>query len=288
MQVTQIDLRNPPDNLLRALDDSERRISVGGDGYFTEGQMQEAVALSESLPYGTRVTILGHLNHSHNQVSPPFPISVTTNKNLAQMSGCGMKQFLGYTRTRFEHQNKPTTEVQCATLANLWMKDAAFHGHSVDEDGGLILDSLGEKATAEVQVAEINPKEQRTFEDYFVAGGGNAWYVMGPNLYYVEPSIEPDLGQAWFHIPPGNLHGVFSEDPENPALALLNFQNEGLCLRKDTVHLSGWGWPRNEKVFTFTSRAIQSMIQIAQDQEPDYKLPAVFDLRFKHALRQAS
>ena len=284
MKITKLELAKLPDNLLRALDDSERRIQVGGPGYFSHSQMHEAIAKTESLPYGTKIAVREFLDADKKPAKPPVPVRIVTNRTLAEMSGCGLKQFLGHTRTRFSHFERDEMTVICATLANLWMVDAAFHGHSIHKDGSPILNPDDLTAQSDRNETTINPKQQRTFEDYFVAGGGNAWYVMGTDIYYVEPKVEPEAGPVWFPIPPGYLHGVFSEDPNDPALALLNFQNEGLCLRTETQDKSGWGWPRNETAFTFTSRAIRSMVQIAHRQEPEIKLPPVFTHKLKTEL----
>ena len=257
MKVTKIDLRNPPGHLLSAIENAEKAIKAGAKGMLAETQMQEAVALSRFLPLIPKPRIISYLDADCNEVSPPQRYDILTGREKAKMSACGDKLFLGHTLTEFnlpEGQSKS----KCATIASLWMPNATFHAHG-NEDG------------------DIN--KGWTFEDYEVVGGGSGFYIMGNEIFYVEPDKDPESAATGWEIPPGKLHGVFSEDINNPALAVLRFQMQGLALRSEQPkELKGWGGTRDEKVYTFASRAARSMIEIAQGREPDANdnLPSSF------------
>ena len=256
MKVTKVNLLEPPDRLLRALEASEVSIKAGRKGQLNEDQMAEGIARSAFLPPDTkRPTIISYLDDEKLDRGAPGIYRLVSAREKARMSACGDKLFAGYTNTSFDSESMGVREAKCATIAHLWMPNATFHAHG-NEDG------------------DIN--KGFTFEDYVVKGGGPAWYVMGSDVYFVEPEIDPELGEAGWEIPPGCLHGVFSEEPDNPALAVLRFHHQGLALRTDTADKTGWGWPRDEKVYTFASRAISGMIDIANGRTPSVNFPPSF------------
>lgn len=252
MRVTLVNPVKPAASLLTALELAEKNIKSGVKGQLTEDQMQEAIALSEFLPPHTEPIILEYLDQDDKSSKSPRRYTLIPERVKAEMSGCGDKLFVAKTRTTFYSEDYDPTTVRCATVAYLWMPNAIYHGHG-NEDG------------------DIN--NGKTFEDYVVCGGGPAYYVMGDEIWYVEPDKDPDAGVKGWEIPPGKLHGVFSEDPNNPALAVLRFHRQGLALRSDTKNPKGWGWPRDEKAYNYTSRVILGMIEQANGNKPSYELP---------------
>jgi hypothetical protein len=256
MRVTKIDLTNPPGNLLKAIEIAEQGIKASAKGMLSKTQMQEAVELSSFLPTIPRPRIIAYLDADQKEIPAPARYDILTARQKAVMSACGDKLFLGHTNTEFELPSGPK-QSKCATIASLWMPNATFHAHGNDE-------------------GDIN--KGWTFEDYEVVGGGNGFYIMGNEIFYVETDKDPESAATGWQIPPGRLHGVFSEDLENPALAVLRFQMQGLALRSELKDTKGWGVTRDEKVFTYASSAAQSMIEIANGRTPDPNdnLPASF------------
>ena len=261
MKITKINLSEPklPDNLSRTLDNAERWIDSGVEGILTRDQMAEAKELSEFLPPDIiQPKIISYLDRDELEtpLGEPAFYQLVPKRQTATMSACGPKGFEQFTKTKFVSSSRGSYVAQAATLAYLWLINATFHVHGNDR-------------------CDIN--DGWTFEDYEVhPEGGPGFYVMGSGLYYVEPDKEPDLGQAGWTIPPGMLHGVLSEDEKNPALAILRFQRQGLGTRKTTKDPAGWGYPRDEKVYGYTSDAIISMHEIAQDRFPTIELPPEF------------
>jgi len=261
MRVTKIDLVKDtlPDNLERTLEAAKTWIDNGLEGILTRAQMAEALELSEFLPddlMPPKIIAFQDRNDAELPGDEPAFYQLAPKRQRAQMSACGPKMFEQYTVTEFTSPSKGSTVSKAATIAYLWLINATFHGHG-NEEG--------------------NINKGWTFEDYEVhPGGGSGWYIMGSSVYYVEPDKEPEKGTAGWTIPPGKLHGVLSEDSENPALAVLRFQRQGLGTRKMTKNPKGWGFPRDEKVYGYASDAIRSMHEIAQGRKETIKLPDSF------------
>lgn len=265
MKVTKIDLRTPPPNLLRAIEDAEITITRGTKGQLTIDQLAQAIYESEFLPPDTEIFIERYLDSDKKAVPAPRRYNLLPEREKSELSSCGDKLYQGYTQTCFTYKRLKSRSAVCATIAHLWMPNATFHAHG-NEEG--------------------KTNEGHTFEDYEVVGGGAAWYVMDNEVFYVEPDKDPEAGIVGWEIPPGMLHGVFSENPDNPALAVLRFHRQGLALRTEGEKPGGWGFPRDEKVYNFASRAIRSMIDVAQDRDPTYKLPNPFIQFLRRSLGQ--
>lgn len=261
MRVTQVDLSSPtlPDKLARVLDGANRLIDSKPEGVLTREQMAQALQLSDFLPKGTRQPhIICYLNRDEvaQPKSEPAFYQLVPKRQAAKMSACGPKGFEQFAKAHFYHPERGGITSNAATLAYLWLINATFHAHG--NDHGDINDGL-------------------TFEDYEVhPSGGPGFYVMGPKVFYVEPNEDTDLGVAGWTIPPGMLHGVLSEDVNNPALAVLRFQRQGLGVRTGTLDKAGWGWPRDEKVFGYASDAISSLHEIVQGRNPTIELPEAY------------
>lgn len=106
-----------------------------------------------------------------------------------ELSVCGAKDFLIDEIREFTNSDGKVTQVRCASSAVLEMTDSPIHIH------------------------------EATLEYYIVlAGSGKMVLGQGP-----EERVVPIETGSVILIPPGQAHGVASDDPETPIKALLTF-----------------------------------------------------------------
>ena len=132
---------------------------------------------------------LGYLLAGSNSPTTECLVANMAGVSTSEVSVCGAKTILIEELRKFETANDKTKDIQCAAAAVLEMTDSPVHVHASTLEYYIVLSGQGK----------------------FILGSGDS-----------ERIVDVQQGSVVL-LPPGQPHGIVSDDPNVPIRALLTF-----------------------------------------------------------------